>query len=112
VVTHWGAVGPHIEATFVAPRVGIVTEARDEEEEEELLCAGHAVNDEVLHAGEDLARGDHRLDDGGEPWLSEHDVGRSTCSIRSSLDRNADVGTLEGRGIVHPIATHPHEVHL
>mmetsp|Transcript_1366 Transcript_1366/g.2238 ORF Transcript_1366/g.2238 Transcript_1366/m.2238 type:complete len:210 (+) Transcript_1366:1351-1980(+) len=82
------------------------TQNGNKEKHEQLQRGRNAVHDEVLHALKDTSGHDDALDDGGQPFLCEHDVRRCSGSVRSAGHRNTNVSSFQCWGIVHSIASH------
>ena len=85
---------------------GVEGEDGDEEEEEQLEGARDAVDDIVLHPLEDAARNHDRVDDDRQARLGEDEVGRRARRVGRALHRDAHVGLLERRRIVHTVPRH------
>jgi hypothetical protein len=91
-------------------RRGPADQDRDEDDEDFREVAGEQVVDELADVRVDHPPLLDGADDGGEVVVGDHHVGGLLGDLRP-LDphRDADVGRLEGGGVVDPVAGHRHD---
>ena len=72
---------------------------------------GEVVGQEPADVGEGRAALLDGGDDGGEVVVEQHEVGGLAGDVGAAAPhRDADVGRLEGRAVVHAVAGHRHDV--
>ena len=68
---------------------------------------GGDVDQRLPEVGEDPAAEPNAADDRGEAVVEEHEVGRLACDVGAALAHgDADMGGLQRRGVVDPVAGH------
>lgn len=77
----------------------------------QVICKGRTYGI-VLHPLEDASASEDSADNDTKTWLSEHNVGSTSCSICSISNSNTNVGLLKSRGIIDTISGHTDDVLL
>ena len=85
---------------------------RPQQERRELGdVVGEVVREELAGVEERRPAQPHRLDDGGEVVVEQHQVGRLAGHVGArATHRDADVGLLQRRAVVHAVAGHRDDV--
>ena len=109
------AVGHQVDPQDVdgQQRNGQQQQRREEDGPDLARVARHRVAHKLADVVVDAAAFAHRRDDGGEVVVQQHQARCLARHVGTALaHRNADIGAFEGRGVVHAVACHSHEVAL